>query len=50
MMRARVTLRIEPDLLTEARRVAASESRTLNSVIEEALREFLARRRLASAR
>jgi hypothetical protein len=41
----RTTVRLDPNLLAEAKRVAASSGRTLSSVIEDALRESLSRRR-----
>jgi len=41
----RTTLRLDDNLLQEAKRVAADTGRTLTSVIEEALREMLARRK-----
>jgi hypothetical protein len=41
----RTTIRIEDQLLREAKSVAASTGRTLGEVVEDALREALARRR-----
>jgi len=41
----RTTLTIESDVLSEYKRVAADSHRTLSAVIEDALREDLARRR-----
>ena len=41
----RTTIRLDESLLAEAKEVAARTGRTLTSVIEEALRESLARRR-----
>ena len=40
----RTTVRLDPHLLTEAKRHAAENGKTLTSVLEEALRESLARR------
>lgn len=40
----RTTVRLDPHLLTEAKRHAAEHHKTLASVLEEALRESLARR------
>jgi hypothetical protein len=45
LMRMRTTVRLDPHLLAEAKRVAASSGRTLTSVIDDALRESLGRRR-----
>lgn len=42
----RTTIRLDEQLLTEAKRLAAETGRTLTSVIEDALRETLARRRM----
>jgi hypothetical protein len=44
-MMMRTTIRLDERLLREAKRVAAASGRTLTSVIEEALRENLARHR-----
>ena len=41
----RTTLTIDSDVLSEFKRVAADTHRTLSGVIEDALREQLARRR-----
>ena len=38
----RTTVRIDEDLLSRAKQVAASTGRTLNAVIEDALRQALA--------
>jgi len=38
---ARTTFRLDPDLLAEAKAHAARQRRTLNSVMEEALRRML---------
>lgn len=40
----RTTIYIPDDLLTEAKKVAAESQRTLTAVIEDSLRETLARR------
>lgn len=40
----RTTVRLDDDLLREAKRAAAESGRTLTALIEEALRERLARR------
>ena len=41
----RTTIRLDDDLLTAAKKLALESGRTLTSVIEDALRESLARRR-----
>jgi hypothetical protein len=41
----RTTIRLDPHLLRDAKKYAASHHRTLTSVIEDALREVLARTR-----
>jgi len=41
----RTTFRLDDQLLREAKRVAAESSRTLTAVVEDALREMLARRK-----
>lgn len=41
----RTTVRLDPRLLAEAKKHAAETGRTLTSVLEDALRETLARRR-----
>jgi hypothetical protein len=41
----RTTLRLDEDLLREVERLAAEERMTLTAVLEQALREMLARRR-----
>jgi len=48
----RTTVRLDPHLLAEAKKVAAANGRTLTAVIEDALRESLSRRsaRPATAR
>ena len=46
----RTTLTIDDSLLAEYKRVAADTHRTLGYVIQDALRETLARRREAAAR
>jgi hypothetical protein len=40
----RTTIRLEPHLLTEAKRVAAEQGTTLTALIQDSLRERLARR------
>lgn len=45
LMRIRTTVRLDSDLVAEAKRVAVLSGRTLTAVIEEALRESLVRRR-----
>ncbi len=39
---ARTTFRLDPDLLAEAKALAARQHRTLNSVMEDALRRVIA--------
>ena len=46
-MTMRTTIRLDERLLREAKKVAAQNGRTLTSVIEEALRENLARQKKA---
>jgi hypothetical protein len=46
----RTTIRLDDELLREAKRLAAETNQTLTTVIEEALRERLARRKSASER
>ncbi len=46
----RTTIRIEDQLLGQAKTLAASTGRTLTQVIEDALREVLARRRAPARR
>jgi hypothetical protein len=41
----RTTVRLDPELLREAKRLAAEERTSLTAVLEGALREMLARRR-----
>ena len=41
----RTTIRLSPRLLAEAKKLATDTNRTLTKVIEDALREVLARRR-----
>jgi hypothetical protein len=43
-MRVRITIRLDDQLLTEAKRLALQDGRTLSAVIENALREVIARR------
>jgi len=46
----RTTIRINDHLLAEVKRTAAETNRTLTAVIEDALREMLARRRASRPR
>jgi hypothetical protein len=46
----RTTLRIDDELLKEAKRIALESDRTLTEVIEDALRETIARRKAVSTR
>ena len=46
----RTTVRLDDQLLTEAKLLAATSGRSLTSVIEDALREMLARRKMSSQR
>ncbi|MDF2780723.1 MAG: transcriptional regulator, CopG family [Geminicoccaceae bacterium] len=46
----RTTIRLDDDLLREAKAYAAATDRTLTRVIEDALREVLIRRRQAAGR
>jgi predicted DNA-binding ribbon-helix-helix protein len=46
----RTTIRLDDDLLVEIKQIAARSDRTLTSVIEDALREMLARQQKATAR
>jgi hypothetical protein len=46
----RTTLRLDDDLLRAAKRYAAQTGRTLTAVVEDALREALARSRRAAKR
>ena len=46
----RTTIRLNARLLAEAKKLAAETNRTLTDVIEDALREFLARRRRSKRR
>lgn len=39
---ARTTFRLDPELLSEAKALAARQHRTLNSVMEDALRRMIA--------
>jgi Arc/MetJ family transcription regulator len=43
-MTMRTTVRLDPDLLAEAKKAAAIRGKTLTAVIEDALRESLGRR------
>jgi predicted transcriptional regulator len=46
----RTTLRLDDELLAEAKRYASQSGRTLTSLIEDALREVLARRQTKPSR
>ena len=46
----RTTIRLDDQLLTEAKLLAAATGRSLTSVIEDTLREMLARRQTSSHR
>ena len=46
----RTTIRLDDDLLVEIKEIAARSDRTLTSVIEDALREMLARQRKTEER
>ena len=46
----RTTVRMDPHLLAEAKKLAASTGRTLTAVIEDAVRESLVRRRTPARR
>jgi hypothetical protein len=46
----RTTIRLNDQLLSEAKQVAAQTGRTLTSIIEDALRESLAKRHKAPVR
>jgi hypothetical protein len=46
----RTTIRLNDDLLKEAKAVAAATDRTLTELVEDSLRETLARRRAAASR
>ncbi|HEU4384817.1 MAG TPA: type II toxin-antitoxin system VapB family antitoxin [Anaeromyxobacteraceae bacterium] len=46
----RTTIRIDDHLLAQAKRLAAATGRTLTQVIQDALREVLARRRAPGRR
>lgn len=46
----RTTIRLDDDLLLEIKQIAARTGRTLTSVMADALREMLARRRETEAR
>lgn len=49
-LRMRTTIRLDDDLFAQAKQYAADTGKTLSAVIEEALREFVARRRLPARR
>lgn len=44
----RTTIRIDPDLLAEAKRRAASSGRTLTAFVEDAVREVVGRERAST--
>jgi hypothetical protein len=46
----RTTIRIDDDLLKEAKAAASARGRTLTEFVEDSLRETLARRKTAAAR
>jgi hypothetical protein len=46
----RTTVRLDPGLLADAKKLAAASRRTLTAVIEDALREVLSRRRRARSK
>jgi hypothetical protein len=46
----RTTIRLDDHLLTQAKRLAAERRKTLTSLIEDALRQVLAERKLARTR
>ena len=46
----RTTIRLDDDLLVEVKQIAARSNKTLTSVIEDALREMLARQRRTEER
>lgn len=46
----RTTIRLDDDLLAEIKQIAARTDKTLTSVIEDALREMLARQQKTEAR
>ena len=46
----RTTIRLDDELLAQAKQLAAQSGRTLTAVIEDALREALARRQQAQKR
>jgi len=46
----RTTIRLDDDLLVEIKKITVQADRTLNSVIEDALREMLARQRRTEER
>jgi hypothetical protein len=49
-MSARTTIRLDEDLLKEAKRVAIDSGKTLNEVIEDSVREAMLRRRAGTKR
>ena len=46
----RTTIRLDDDLFSELKQLAAASGRTLTSIIEDALRESLARRKLRTGK
>jgi hypothetical protein len=46
----RTTIRLDEDLLAQVKQTAARSGKTMTSVIEDALREMLARQQAAEAR
>ena len=46
----RITIRLDDELATQAKQLAERSGRTLSAVIEDALREILARQREAARR
>ena len=46
----RTTIKLDDDLLKEVKTIAARSGRTMNDVIEDAIRESLARRRMNATR
>jgi len=46
----RTTIRLDPHLLAEAKKLAAQSGRTFTALVEDALREVLGRRKVTPAR
>ena len=44
LIHMRTTIRLNPDLLSQLKRLAAETHRTMTAIIEDAIREVLARR------